>query len=102
MDLEEQIHKLEEHTLSSEHISTSDLKDTLLTLKVNLCPTKMEQIVDAIDLDADGFIRKDNLQKIVQLIASEETDVSTAHVKQITELIDREHLSIKLKHQEHH
>ena len=102
MDLEEQINKLEEHTLSSEHISTSDLKDTLLTLKGNLHPMKMEEIVDAIDLDSDGFIRKDNLQKIIQLIASEDTDVSTAHVKQITELIDREFLSIKLKHQEHH
>ena len=95
MDLEHEISKIEESTLTSEHISTSDLTDTLLALKNNIGPEKMQQIVKAIDTDSDGYILKDNLHKIINLIASEDTDISTAHIKQITELINREQFNIK-------
>lgn len=93
---------MESTALTSEHISTSDLTDTLLALKVSLSPAKIEAVIKAIDTDSDGFILKDNLQKIFQLIASEETDISTEHVKQITELIDREDLSVKITGSDDH
>ncbi|KAI6652632.1 LETM1 and EF-hand domain-containing protein anon-60Da, mitochondrial [Oopsacas minuta] len=97
--LEEIISNIEETTLTTEHISTSDLTDTLLALKNSISPEKLEQIVKAIDTDSDGFIRQENLHKIINMIASEDTEISTAHVKQITELIDRELLTVKLKQQ---
>lgn len=46
-----------------------------------------------MDTDSDGIVSKDSLKKVIKMLASEKTDISTEHIKLITQLIEKEELS---------
>ncbi|XP_070541446.1 mitochondrial proton/calcium exchanger protein-like [Ptychodera flava] len=71
-------------------VSIDELVHAMKQLKEVPDDAKLRRIADVLDEDHDGIIRLEDVVKVIELIATEEIDLSTKQIEEIMDLVSKE------------